>query len=186
MAWPVGMELPTLGPMAFFLAAAVWFVLVAAHVFSGDDGRLTNGYHANMMAAVAWLYAVMRGGPLGRRDHPPDHTMPSSPGMKMPGMDISVPHTAEPWWITTLNWIAAVGFASAAGVLHIAGRRTAGRKEPRGPAVRAERGQLPAAVSTAAALDSRWAAGSAGPARTEDSEARGPATGESEAVPRAG
>lgn len=114
MAWPVGMELPTLGPMAFFLAAAVWFVLVAAHVFSGDDGRLTNGYHANMMAAVAWLYAVMRGGPLGGRDYSPDHTMPSSPGMKMPGMDISVPHTAEPWWITSLNWIAAVGFASAA------------------------------------------------------------------------
>ncbi|EUA44275.1 hypothetical protein I552_4047 [Mycobacterium xenopi 3993] len=96
MAWPVGMELPTLGPMAFFLAAAVWFVLVAAHVFSGDDGRLTNGYHANMMAAVAWLYAVMRGGPLGRRDHPPDHTMPSSPGMKMPGMDISVPTQPNP------------------------------------------------------------------------------------------
>ena len=113
MAWPVGMELPTLGPMVFFLAAAVWFVLVAAHVFSGNGDRLTNGYHAIMMAAVAWLYAVMSGGPLGQRGHSPDHTMSSSPAMKMPGMDMSVPEKAEPGWITTLDWIAAVGFASA-------------------------------------------------------------------------
>lgn len=84
MAWPIGMELPTLGPMVFFLAAAVWFVLVVAHVFSADADRLANGYHAVMMAAVAWLYAVMSGGP------------------------------PEPEWITTVNWIAAVGFASAA------------------------------------------------------------------------
>lgn len=114
MAWPVGMKLPTLAPMAFFLAAAVWFVLVAAQVFSGDASRLTNGYHAVMMAAVAWLYAVMGGGPLGGRGLSPDHAMSSSPGMKMPSIDISVPETAEPEWITTLNWIAAVGFASAA------------------------------------------------------------------------
>lgn len=53
MAWPVAVELPTIGPMVFFLAAAVWFVLVATHVFSGDTDRLTNGYHAIMMAAVA-------------------------------------------------------------------------------------------------------------------------------------
>lgn len=114
MAWPVGMGLPTLGPMAFFLAAVVWFVLVAAHVFSGDDGRLINGYHAIMMAAVAWLYAVMTGGPLGPRGSSPGHTMSSSPDMKMPGLDISATETAEPGWITTLNWIAAVGFACAA------------------------------------------------------------------------
>ena len=113
MAWPVGMEL-RLGPMVFFLVAVVWFVLVAAHVFSGDAERLTNGYNAIMMAAVAWLYAVMSGGPLGQRGHSPDHTMSSSPSMKMPGMDRSVPEAAEPGWITTLNWIAAVGFASAA------------------------------------------------------------------------
>lgn len=115
MAWPVGMELPTLGPMVFFLAAAVWFVLVAAHVFFGNADRLlTNGYHAIMMATVAWLYAAMSGGPLGQRGHSPDHIMSSSQGMEMPGMDISVPEIAEPGWITTLNWIAAVGFASAA------------------------------------------------------------------------
>lgn len=103
MAWPVGMKLPILEPMAFFLAAAGWFVLVAAHLFSGDDGRLTNGYHAIMMIAVAWLYAVMSGGALGDS---PEHTMP--------GMDMSVPDTSEPGWITAVDWIAAVGFAIAA------------------------------------------------------------------------
>lgn len=103
MAWPVGMKLPIPGPMVFFLAAAVWFVLVAGHAFSADAGRLTNGYHAIMMAAVAWLYAVMTGGPLGDSS---DHTMPS--------MDMSVPRTAEPGWVIAVDWIAAVGFASAA------------------------------------------------------------------------
>jgi hypothetical protein len=114
MAWPVGMELPPLGPIIFFLAAAVWFLLVAAHVFSGNAARLTNGYHAIMMAAVAWLYAVMNGGPLSQRGHSPDHTMSGAPGMQMPGMDMSVHETAQPGWITTLNWIATVGYASAA------------------------------------------------------------------------
>jgi hypothetical protein len=114
MAWPVGMELPKVGPMIFFLAAAVWFSLVAAHVFSGTPGRLTNGYHAMMMAAVAWLYAVMSGGLPGQPDHSPGHTMSMAPGMEMPSMDISATESAEPGWITTLNWIATVGFASAA------------------------------------------------------------------------
>lgn len=118
MAWPAGMELPTVGPMVFFLAAAVWFVLVAAHVFSGTADRLTNGYHAIMMAAVAWLYAVMTGGLPGQPGHLPDRTLSRSPGMKMPDTDISVPEmswsTGQPGWITTLNWIATVGFASGA------------------------------------------------------------------------
>lgn len=112
MAWPVGMELPPLGPILFFLVATVWFLLVAAHVFSGTAARLTNGYHAIMMAAVAWLYAVMGGGLPGQHGHSPDHTMSSSPGM--PGMDMSVPETIQPGWITTLNWIATVGYACSA------------------------------------------------------------------------
>lgn len=103
MAWPVGMKLSTPGPIVFFLAATVWFVLVAARVVSGDTGRLINGYHAMMMAAVAWLYAVMIGGPLGKSS---DHTMP--------GMDMSVPETTQPGWITTLDWVVAAGFACAA------------------------------------------------------------------------
>jgi hypothetical protein len=114
MAWPVGMELPTPGPIVFFLAAAAWFVLVAAHIFSDTAARLTNCYHATMMAAVAWLYAVMGGGLPGQPGRSPDHAMSRSPGMQMPDMDLSVPKTAEPGWITTLNWIATVGYACAA------------------------------------------------------------------------
>lgn len=111
MAWPAGMKLPTVGPIVFFVAATVWFLLVAAHVFSGTAGRLTNGYHAIMMAAVAWLYAVMTGGLPGKLSHSLDRTVSRPPAMEMPGMDMSVP---EPGWITALNWIATVGFAIAA------------------------------------------------------------------------
>lgn len=114
MAWPTGMKLPTVGPMVFFLAAAAWFVLVASHLFSGDDGRLANGYHATMMAAVAWLYAVMASGPLGRHGQSTGETMASAPDMNMPGMDMRVAETGEPSWITTLNWIATIAFAFAA------------------------------------------------------------------------
>lgn len=114
MAWPLGMELPPLGPIIFFLAVAIWFLLVAAHAFSGTAERLINGYHAIMMAAVAWLYAAMSGGLPGQPGHLPDHTMSRAPGMQMPGMDISMPQTAEPRWITTINWIATVGYAGAA------------------------------------------------------------------------
>jgi hypothetical protein len=114
MAWPVGMGLPPLGPIIFFLAAAVWFLLVAAHVFSGTAGRLTNAYHAIMMAAVAWLYAAMAGVLPGQGGQPHNHTMSSSPGMQMPGMDVSVAETTQAGWITTLNWIAVVGYAAAA------------------------------------------------------------------------
>jgi hypothetical protein len=114
MAWPVGMKLPPLGPMVFFLVAAVWFALVAVRAFAADSGRLTNGYHAIMMAAVAWLYAVMSGGPLDGRTHSPEHNMTSSSGMNMPGMDMSAPERTQPGWLITVDWIATVGFACAA------------------------------------------------------------------------
>ncbi|ORB12201.1 hypothetical protein BST37_16985 [Mycobacterium noviomagense] len=114
MAWPVGMELAPLGPIIFFLAATVWFMLVAALVFSGTAERLINGYHAIMMAAVAWLYAVMNGGLPGQHSHSPDHTMSSAPGVQMPGMNMSLSETAQPVWVTTVNWIATVGYATAA------------------------------------------------------------------------
>ena len=58
MAWPQGAVLPTTGPMAFFLPAAVYFVVV---VFAQAGHRLANAYHAVMMLAMAWMYAVMSG-----------------------------------------------------------------------------------------------------------------------------
>lgn len=61
MAWPAGMTRSAVGPMAFFLLAAVWFVFASGRVPSGMPGRLTNGYHAAKMTAMAWMYAVMAG-----------------------------------------------------------------------------------------------------------------------------
>ena len=58
MAWPQGAALPPTGPMVFFLLAAVYFVVV---VFAQAGHRLANAYHAAMMLAMAWMYAVMSG-----------------------------------------------------------------------------------------------------------------------------
>src|ERR1700747_3036493 len=58
MAWPRGAALPTTGPMVFFLLAAVWFVAVG---LTGVGHLILNGYHALMMLAMAWMYAVMNG-----------------------------------------------------------------------------------------------------------------------------
>src|SRR5262249_51751470 len=61
MAWRVGMNLPTVGPMIFFLLAGVWFVCVAGRVSLPARDRLTNCYYAVMVAAMAWMYALMNG-----------------------------------------------------------------------------------------------------------------------------
>lgn len=61
MAWPRGADLPSRAPMIFFAAAAVWFAVVVVR----DAGhRGSNVYHALMMLAMAWMYAVMGGLPL--------------------------------------------------------------------------------------------------------------------------
>ncbi|HTX98210.1 MAG TPA: DUF5134 domain-containing protein [Mycobacterium sp.] len=104
MAWRVGTDLPTFGPMIFFLAAAAWFLWVAGR---GLADPMANHYYAAMMAAMAWMYAVMNGSM-----HPP------GPNMSTSAMDMSA-HSmplaaAGPWWMTTVNWVAAVGFAAVA------------------------------------------------------------------------
>ena len=118
MAWPAGMGLPTVGPMVFFLLAAVWFVLASGRVSSGIPDFLISSYHAVKMTAMAWMYAVMSGRLPGQTCHSSDHTVASSPGVHMAGMDMSGPETswsaAEPGWITTVNAFASVGFAAAA------------------------------------------------------------------------
>jgi hypothetical protein len=86
MVWPVGMGVATIAPMAFFLAAAVWFSVVACRVSSDLADRVANGYNAVMMTVMVWMYAVMGG---------------------------SLPGQIEPGWVTTVNWIVSVGFAVA-------------------------------------------------------------------------
>jgi hypothetical protein len=117
MAWPRGATLPTTGPMVFFLLAAVWFVAVG---FTGVGHRVANGYHALMMLAMAWMYAVMNGnllpGPAGTGHGPHDMTSPhmSMPGVDMTGMDASSSGGGDPAWIDALNWLCTTGFAIAA------------------------------------------------------------------------
>lgn len=118
MAWPVGMDLHPVGPMVFFLLAAVWFVLAPGRVSSGIPDRVITSYHAVKMTAMAWMYAVMSGSLPGQTCHPSHHALSGSPGMQMAGMDLSRPDMSwaapEPGWITTVNSIATAGFAVAA------------------------------------------------------------------------
>ena len=104
MLWPVGTALPTVAPIAFFLLAAIWFVLLPARIPYGS-GRLVDGYHAVAMTAMAWMYAVM------------DSSLSGSAGIQMSGMEMPARTTpaiaAEPWWITTVNWTVAAAFAVA-------------------------------------------------------------------------
>ncbi|WP_441957041.1 DUF5134 domain-containing protein [Mycolicibacterium houstonense] len=105
MAWPRGAELPTVGPMVFFLAAAVWFL--AGMLRPGPAGdRLAGGYHAVMMTAMAWMYAVMNGSVLTGDREPVEMA-----GHHMHTMEHAAP---QPIWISTVNWMLTVGFVIAA------------------------------------------------------------------------
>ncbi|NTY58532.1 DUF5134 domain-containing protein [Mycolicibacterium sphagni] len=130
MAWPWGAALPTVAPMVFFLLATGWFVAVTASPL-GAGHRIAGGYHALMMLAMAWMYAVMNGRLLpGQESYAVDAGSAQSgasghaghAGMNMPGMDMSgtdAPTTdgsggGYPAYIDTLNWVCTVGFAIAA------------------------------------------------------------------------
>jgi hypothetical protein len=130
MAWPWGAALPTVAPMVFFLFATGWFVAVTASPL-GAGHRIAGGYHALMMLAMAWMYAVMNGRLLpGQASYAAD-IVPSQSGtsghaghagMNMPGMDMSgtdAPMTdgsggGYPAYIATLNWVCTLLFAVAA------------------------------------------------------------------------
>lgn len=118
MAWPIGRNLPTVGPMIVFLLAAVWFIHLATRANCATRRRLTNCYNAVMMAAMSWMYAVMNNHLPGQTgDHSPNHAMSGPLAMtastEMPTQQMS-PTTPEIGWITTVNWIATLGFAVAA------------------------------------------------------------------------
>ncbi|WP_204079470.1 DUF5134 domain-containing protein [Mycobacterium riyadhense] len=115
MAWPRAVPLPATLPALFFLAAGVWFVVMAAAAARRIAQRVVRGYHAATMAAMAWMYAAMN------RHVPTDrplaeHHMP--PGMSMPDLDMTATNTptgsALPGWIATGNWIWTVFFVLAA------------------------------------------------------------------------
>jgi len=110
MAWPWGTRVPTLGPAVFFLLAALWFVVIAIIANRTRYPRMSNGYHALMMLATAWMYASM--------NNPfPVHS-PHSPSTPMPGMDMAAMNEQAsnevPTWFTAMNWLGAVIFTVAA------------------------------------------------------------------------
>jgi hypothetical protein len=117
MAWGLGMKPPTIGAMICFLLAGAWFVRVAHRVPRAGGDRITNYYYAVMMAAMAWMYASMKGSLPGQSGHSTGHalTMPSvtaGSGMPMSAHDMSP--EPEPGWITAVNWIATLGFGVVA------------------------------------------------------------------------
>jgi len=118
MAWRIGMEIPTFGPIIFFLLAGIWFLRVAGRVSSATRDRVTNYYYALMMAAMAWMYAVMNGSLPGQTSHTPDDALQASLTMNMSGMDMPAHEMSRtlpaPGWITSVNWMVTLGFAVVA------------------------------------------------------------------------
>lgn len=118
MAWPWGAQLPTLAPMLFFLAGAVWFAVVALVFADSAAGRGAAAYHTAMMLAMAWMYAVMNGTVLPGRGAGGSATghagHQSMPGMDMSGSDMAgVQSTGSPAWVPIVNWMWTLVFALA-------------------------------------------------------------------------
>jgi hypothetical protein len=103
MAWPWGPQLPTVESAVFFLSAAVWFVVGTAFLSERTVAkRIEYGYHALMMLAMAWMFAVMNGHllPGQQVEHP------------MPGMEMPI-SGGTPGWITAVNWFWFAGLVVA-------------------------------------------------------------------------
>jgi len=105
MAWPWGPQLPTKESAVFFLAAAAWFVVGTAFLSERTLAkRAEYGYHALMMLAMAWMFAVMDGHLLrGQQAHHAE---------MMPGMEMPASH-GPPAWITAVNWFWFLGLVVA-------------------------------------------------------------------------
>lgn len=136
MAWPSGAALPTVPPLVFFLMATAWFTGIAVGPAAAGH-RVAYLYHAAMMLAMVWMYAVMNGTILSGHsaaDNSPAPSMPAGhghhqmPGMTMPGDAVSGASSATAWWIDGLNWLCAIGFAFA--TLYWIARSVGVRREP--------------------------------------------------------
>lgn len=135
MVWPGGAALPTTGPTAFFLAAAVWFTVLGLAP-AGSGHRVSNAYHSLMMLAMAWMYAVMNGHLLPGRHGGSMPGMSHVPRMRAPGMDMPGMHTASAQgggatWTTAVNWVLTLGF-TAATLVWVYRYFTAGQRDSTG------------------------------------------------------
>ena len=116
MAWPWGARVPSTGPAVFFLLAAITFVAMAVVVARTTGLRVRYGYHASMMLATGWMFAIMdaRLFPVGsgaRGAAQPD--MSAMAGMDMAGPNMPA-SSGSPMWFSAVSWLGAVGFAVAA------------------------------------------------------------------------
>lgn len=127
MAWPFANGWPTIGPMVFFIAAALWFVGVGVAIAGTRAERIADGYHAVMMAAMAWMYALMNGSILPGMGS--DAPMPMAAAMGMPGMSMSTMSVAhshgggdmemagtQPSYVSAVNWVLAVALLASAAI----------------------------------------------------------------------
>ncbi len=116
MVWRVGLELPAIGPTLFFLVAGVWFVGVAVWASSASHQRLKTCYYAAMMAAMAWMYALMSGAVPRVSPHldaQPGSAVMDMPDMPAPAHDMT-PATPGFSWVSAVNWIGVAAFAAVA------------------------------------------------------------------------
>jgi hypothetical protein len=71
-----------------------------------------------MMAAMAWMCAVMNGILPGQTDHSRNDALQASPAMNMSEMDMPAHEMSRtlpvPGWITSVNWMVTFGFAVVA------------------------------------------------------------------------
>ncbi|MCV7075777.1 DUF5134 domain-containing protein [Mycobacterium szulgai] len=116
MAWPWGVQLPSTGPAAFFLLAAMTFVTMSVVVARTPALRVRYGYHAVMMLATGWMYAIMNAQLFPARSSTQstaEPAMSSMPGMDMAGTDMPA-SSGSLLWFSAVSWLGTVGFAVAA------------------------------------------------------------------------
>ncbi|MEV7404892.1 DUF5134 domain-containing protein [Streptomyces sp. NPDC091267] len=114
MAWPWGMSLPADPQIVVFTAGALWFAIAALARSSETDSR-TAGLvaalpHIVMMAAMAWMVAVMDGSAMASGAH--------GSAADMPGMDMSGPGAAGAMTLSRAGdqWTAGLLAVALAGL----------------------------------------------------------------------
>jgi hypothetical protein len=109
MAWPATMSFARVPQLVLFGFAAAWFAGTtawgAAH--AGHTGRWQPGYHAVMMAAMAWMVFAM---PAAMAADGGTVDMEGMPGMAMP---VASGAGGSPAGVVVLALVLAAGFALA-------------------------------------------------------------------------
>jgi Trk-type K+ transport system membrane component len=116
MAWPWGAQSQSTSPAAIFLLAAVTFVTMAIVVARTTALRVRYSYHAVMMLATGWMYAIMNAQLIPFQSNTKNIAQPatsSMPGSDMAGMDMPT-SSGSPMWFSAVGWLGTVGFAVAA------------------------------------------------------------------------